>query len=155
MRFVLVLGVLLAAVGCATIDVVHMPDGEPAFQATCYEGKGECMNLAAQQCRGKYHVLGEESQTDAVVGVAAGNVYGGTQETDRLVFRCGELKSKDDDESSRVAPATATAALAFDEIEQQPSCGNGICTLRTDKNGANYCTCKGRRGRAKLECCGD
>lgn len=43
-----------------------------------------------------------------------------------------------------------------DQLAQssQPTCGNGSCTARVDKNGNDYCTCKGRKGRAKLACCG-
>lgn len=37
---------------------------------------------------------------------------------------------------------------------EQPMCGNGDCTLRVDRLGRDYCTCKGRRGRAALSCCG-
>ena len=39
------------------------------------------------------------------------------------------------------------------QFEAQPMCGNGDCTLRVDRFGREYCTCMGRRGRAKLECC--
>ena len=36
----------------------------------------------------------------------------------------------------------------------QQQCGNGDCTGRVDSLGRDYCTCKGRRGRAVLSCCG-
>jgi len=33
------------------------------------------------------------------------------------------------------------------------NCGSGLCTLRVDKKNRNYCTCRGKRGRAKRQCC--
>ncbi len=36
---------------------------------------------------------------------------------------------------------------------KKPFCGNGICNLKTDKKGRNYCVCKGRKGRANKSCC--
>ena len=37
--------------------------------------------------------------------------------------------------------------------KKYPKCGTGVCTLRTDKHGIEFCVCKGRPSRAKMECC--
>ena len=33
------------------------------------------------------------------------------------------------------------------------SCGDGTCTLRTNTKGAKFCSCEGKPGRAKIDCC--
>lgn len=42
--------------------------------------------------------------------------------------------------------------LGTTALAEQPMCGTS-CKVQRDKNNKPYCVCKGRKGRAKLDCC--
>ena len=56
--------------------------------------------------------------------------------------------------SSGAAGSGTLGGHQAEPVQYQQQCGNGDCTGRVDSLGRDYCTCKGRRGRAVLSCCG-
>lgn len=86
---VLVVSVLFLLAGCATVAPTTLPSGERGFEVTCYEGRAECMDLAARQCRGPYEILDQAQEEDLYMNPGVnGYAYAGTSTTNRMIVRC-------------------------------------------------------------------
>lgn len=74
MRYLIYMGALLLA-GCITAKPVALPSGEQGFAIDCggpYE-VSDCMNKAAEVCRGPYHIVDQSAASGGGAMMPAGN----------------------------------------------------------------------------------
>lgn len=101
MRTALLLLVPLAIAGCATLSLKEAtgPDGGKIFEAICRGGDytfADCLNLAAQQCKGGYEILerdagGKKTQKKSKDETITETSSAPDMKAKGMTFRCKKL----------------------------------------------------------------
>jgi hypothetical protein len=88
-----VYAVTLCLTACATAAPVALPNGTKGYSIDCSGGGfsiADCMNKAAEVCKGSYQIVGQDSASTGGVVMPAGNggvFIAGMQRT--MIVSCG------------------------------------------------------------------